>query len=47
MIPISRDADGEPAHAPKKLMDLVIEVVCKCADEFDENVQLQVTSITD
>ena len=36
------DQDYKPSQR-RTLMDLVIETICKCSEEYDDNVQLQVS----
>ena len=46
MVPNSSDGDGTtPATVQRPLMDIVIETVTKCSDEFDDSVQLQVIKV--
>lgn len=38
------DADDKPSGR-RTLMDLIVEVIAKCSEEYDDNVHLQVTRI--
>lgn len=46
VVPNSAEGEGStPTTVQRPLMDIVIETVTKCSDEFDDSVQLQVIKV--
>ncbi len=37
-----QEGETEPKSTQRALMDVIIETITKCSDEFDDTVQLQV-----
>ena len=37
-----QEGDTEPKSTQRALMDVIVETITKCSDEFDDTVQLQV-----